>query len=45
MSLYKEDLKTMGTNVKAYVMKHQGPVVLLAEIRRVLDDATKKEVL
>jgi DNA-binding NarL/FixJ family response regulator len=36
MSLYQDDLKSMGTNVKAYVMKHQGPVFLLAEIMRVL---------
>ena len=39
MRLYIDgDLSSVGANVKGYVMKHQGPAVLLSEINRVLDE-------
>ncbi len=34
---FQNDLSGMGPNVKGYVMKHEGPVVLIQAIRRVLD--------
>ena len=37
---FQDNLSSVGLNVKGYVMKHEGPVALLNQIRRTLDGST-----